>query len=87
MTPFESNIYTYPLPSGELVRVACIVGKRVHASSVVRHAIQRRLRAACSALIPMINGPYRIVIVVSNGVVLDVDFQQLMSDIYYGIHY
>ncbi|HSX24487.1 MAG TPA: ribonuclease P protein component [Candidatus Andersenbacteria bacterium] len=79
------DIYTAPSADAESVAIACIVGKRVHASSVVRHAIQRRVRAACGKLIPLINGPYVIVIVVSDSVVLDMDFQVLMSDIYYAI--
>ena len=80
------DIYTYPLESIDTVRMACIVGKRVHASSVVRHDVQRRVRAAFSALVPLIDAPYAVVIVVSNSVVLDVGFQSLISDIYYAIH-
>ncbi len=82
-----ADIYTNPVEGSGAVSMACIVGKRVHASSVIRHAAQRRVRAAFNTLIPLINAPYTVVIVVSDSVVLDVDFQSLMRDIYYAIHH
>lgn len=79
------DIYTRPLEAGAHVRMACIAGKRVHGSSVVRHAVQRRVRSAFGVLIPAINAPYAVVIVVTSSVVLGMDFKRLLHDIYYGV--
>ncbi len=45
------------------VRFACVAGKKVHASAVVRHGVQRKLRAACREVITTIDGSYDIVVV------------------------
>lgn len=78
------DIYVKPAP-GDKVRLACIVGKRVHASAVKRHLAQRRLRAACAQLLPAIKAPYNIVIVGTDSVILHMDFNSLVRELYYGI--
>ncbi|MEK7500234.1 MAG: ribonuclease P protein component [Patescibacteria group bacterium] len=46
-----------------VVRFACVAGKKVHASSVVRHRVQRKIRAACASVITSFRGSYDIVVV------------------------
>src|SRR5258708_4795019 len=79
------TLYVRPTDAPYSVRIACVVGKKVHKSAVVRHAIQRRVRAACRAITTSIPVSCDVVIVVLDSVVLDVDYQSLIRDIYYGI--
>ncbi len=78
------DIYVKSVPGGD-VRSACIVGKRVHASAVKRHMAQRRLRAACAQILPAIKAPCNIVIVGTDSVILHMDFNSLVRELYYGI--
>lgn len=83
---FGFSLYVAPvLESGAGLRIACIVGKKVHASSVVRHAIQRRVRAAAARSIHALPTGYDVVIVVHDGVLLTVDFEEMIQSLYYGI--
>lgn len=79
------EIYVVGSAGQQRSRFACIAGKRVHAHAVVRHAVQRRLRAVSARIIPCIPVPCDVVIVVSSSVVLDMDFNSLVRDVYYGI--
>lgn len=44
-----ASVYIAP-SKVDALRFACVVGKRVHKSAVVRHSIQRKIRAACKLL-------------------------------------
>lgn len=58
------NVALYSAPSDKgLFRFACVAGKKVHQSSVVRHAVQRKLRAACRKAITALSGSCDIVVV------------------------
>jgi ribonuclease P protein component len=78
------DIFITPSPT-DTVRVACVVGKRAHAHAVQRHAIARRLRAACARVVASVSSPCNVVIVGKSSVVLDVSFEDIIRDIYYGI--
>lgn len=60
--PFAAVYILVPSPAKQ-TRITCVVGKRVHKTSVVRHAVQRKLRAAASALPLKQDEPYDMVIV------------------------
>lgn len=51
----------YYRPGDRVTRIACVVGKRVHASAVVRHRLQRRMRASAREWIATLPQPYDIV--------------------------
>lgn len=44
-----ASVYIAPSNVGAL-RFACIAGKKVHKSAVVRHSVQRKIRSACKFL-------------------------------------
>lgn len=48
------------------IRVACVAGKKVDARAVMRHRVQRKLRAAVSALPLKEDHTYDMLIVASN---------------------
>lgn len=79
------DIYVLIPSNSSHPRLACIVGKRVHASAVQRHRAQRRLRSACARLVPLITTPCNVVIVATNSVLLHMDFNSLVEELYYGI--
>lgn len=64
-TPF-ATLYLFPRESGGGTRIACVVGKRVDKTAVIRHAVQRKLRAAANALPLALDRPYDMVIVARN---------------------
>ncbi|MEO6077419.1 MAG: ribonuclease P protein component [Candidatus Andersenbacteria bacterium] len=78
------DIFVAP-STASVIRVACVVGKRAHAHAVQRHAIARRLRAACARVVVCIPGSYNVVIVGKSSVVLSASFEDIIRDIYYGI--
>lgn len=59
-TPY---VRVYSLPGKDAVRIACVVGKKVHAKAHVRHRYQRWLRAWISELLPSVSVPTDIVLV------------------------
>lgn len=56
------HVLIYIAPSSESsTRVACVVGKKVHASAVKRHFYQRRLREIAKQVVRDIPQPYDMV--------------------------
>lgn len=74
------TIYYSPSVGGE-VRFACVAGKKVHASAVVRHRVQRKLRAACREIVTTYKGSYDIVVVARTPEVASVNVQEIISEI------
>lgn len=66
-------------------RIACVVGKRVDKSSVARHRIQRRLRAAASALPLTAQNPYDMVIVAGNTQARSMNIEEITTHIAHAI--
>lgn len=64
-TPF-ATLYVLAQPEKDCTRIACVVGKRVDKTAVVRHAVQRKLRAAIITLPVTMKASYDMVIVASN---------------------
>lgn len=64
-TPF-ATVYILTPSTVAHARICCVAGKKVDASAVVRHAVQRKLRAASAALPIQSDNPYDMVIVASN---------------------
>ena len=77
-------IYSAPSLSGTF-RCACIVGKKVHKSAVIRHRIQRRLREACKQCMVAISGAYDIVVIAKKQHIQLMDMQEIIHEIKGGI--
>ncbi len=77
-------IYSAPSPSGTF-RCACIVGKKVHKSAVIRHRIQRRLREACKESMVAISSAYDIVVIAKKQHIQLMDMQEIVHEITGGI--
>lgn len=67
-------------------RCACVVGKKVHKSAVIRHRIQRRMREACKKSIVAISGAYDIVVIAKTQHIQLMDMQELINEIADGFH-
>ncbi len=79
--PTEHTVlYGLPASSGAS-RVACVVGKKVHKSAVIRHRIQRRLRAACREALLTISGAYDIVVIARGGQLQLMDMKEIVYEI------
>lgn len=77
-------IYTAPSNVGH-IRFACIAGKKVHASAVIRHAVQRKLRAACKELSTSLVGSYDIVVVALSATIRSMSLRDVERDIAQGV--
>lgn len=77
-------IYVLQKDRAQVSRYTCIVGKKVSSSAVVRHAVQRRLRSAMSRIVLSRQHGIDMVIVAKSSVVLSMDFESLVMDLYYG---
>lgn len=66
-------------------RIACVVGKKVDRSSVVRHSVQRKLRAGAAALPLEGTTPYDMVIVASNTRARTMKNEEITNHIRYAI--
>lgn len=78
-------LYVAAAPNTEGVRVACIVGKRVHRSAVRRHSIQRRLRESVRTHLPRASSPVDLVVVAQPSIVEVRDFEQLAAEVAHGL--
>lgn len=78
------TIYSAPSTHGE-PRIACVAGKRVHASAVIRHSVQRKLRAACRDIVTTFHGSYDIVVVALSPDVRHISVQEIRSEISKGL--
>ena len=61
-TPYV-RIHALPTPDNVVSRVACVVGQKVHSSSVKRHHYQRWIRECAQQLLPKLKSAYDIVLV------------------------
>ncbi|HLC49755.1 MAG TPA: ribonuclease P protein component [Candidatus Andersenbacteria bacterium] len=77
-------IYTMPSTQGH-IRFACVAGKKVHASAVIRHSVQRKIRAACSIIVTSRPGSYDIVVVALTPAIRSMDIQDVVRDITPGL--
>lgn len=78
------GMYYSPSHGGDL-RFACVAGKKVHASAVIRHGVQRKLRAACREIVATYKGSYDIVVVARTPEVASVRVQEIISEITKGL--
>ncbi len=78
------TIYSAPSTEGR-VRFACVAGKKVHKSAVVRHAVQRKLRAACRGQVTSLNGSYDIVVVALTPTIRSINLAELRREIVSGL--
>ncbi|MDA1168781.1 MAG: ribonuclease P protein component [bacterium] len=69
----------------DVVRFACVAGKKVHASSVVRHRVQRKIRAACAYIVTTWTGSYDIVVVAQSQGVCSMSVQDIEQEIKKGL--
>lgn len=70
---------------GASMRFVCVVGKKVHKSSVVRHAIQRRIRAACRKIQFPDNWYRDVVLLALSSEIQTMSIEDIASDIQYGL--
>ncbi len=77
-------IYSAPSNVGR-IRFACVAGKKVHKSSVIRHSLQRKLRAACRSAITRIPGSYDIVVVALTPTIRSMKLQEVTQEITDGL--
>lgn len=78
------TIYSAPSDKGR-IRLACVAGKKVHPSAVIRHSIQRKLRAACRLHITSLSGSYDIVVVALNQEIRVMSVDEVVRDIARGL--
>ncbi len=83
-TPYV-RIYAYAAHTQVHSRVACIVGRRIHASAVVRHRFQRMLREAARAAIATLPHPYDMVWVAKPEIVRVRSLPELRESLRYTI--
>ncbi len=84
-TPIATLYILSPSTAG-CVRISCVVGKKVHKLSVVRHRVQRKLRAACNALPLGADRSYDMVIVASNVNIRTMKNDEITTILLHGIH-
>lgn len=84
-TPIGAVYILTPSPAGR-TRIACVVGKRVHSSAVVRHATQRKLRHACRALPNTPHGPYDMVVVASTAGIRTMNQKEIIDILSHAIN-
>lgn len=77
-SPFMSLKY-YINPHQTSYRLAVVVSRKVHKSSVVRNRIRRRLFEAHRKLADLFNGPFDMVVVVYNEQVADMPAADLQK--------
>lgn len=76
----------YSAPSTEgVVRFACVAGKKVHKSAVVRHGVQRKLREACRKQSTLYTGSYDIVVVALTPQISSMDLEDVSQEIAHGL--
>ncbi len=78
------TIYSAPSTEGR-IRFACVAGKKVDKSAVVRHAVQRKLRAACREHITALRGSYDIVVVALTPTIRSMSLQDISQEIAGGL--
>lgn len=83
-TPFATLYILIPALTTH-TRISCVVGKKADKSAVGRHRIQRRLRAAASALPLMQGNPYDMVIVASNTQARSISIEEITTHIAHAI--
>lgn len=80
------NIAIYSVANAfSISRFACVAGKKVHSSSVVRHRVQRKIRAACADIATSWNGSYDIVVVAQSQNVSRMSIQDIAKEILKGL--
>lgn len=84
VVPIATIYLLSPSPSGH-TRIACVAGKRVHKSSVVRHAVQRKLRAACRTLPLDLKDSYDMVIIASRADIRTMKQEEIKSTLFNAI--
>lgn len=81
-----NNIAIYSAVNAHgVVRFACVAGKKVHANSVVRHRVQRKIRAACAHVVTIWTGSYDIVVVAQSQDVYSMSVQSIAQEISKGL--
>ena len=83
-TPFAALYILAPSVVAH-VRICCVAGKKVDTSAVVRHAVQRKLRAASAALPIQSDNPYDMVIVASNTLSRTMKIKEITSHLLHAI--
>lgn len=78
------TIYSAPSTKGR-IRFACVAGKKVDKSAVVRHGVQRKLRAACREHITALQGSYDIVVVALTPTIRSMSLQDVSREIVDGL--
>jgi ribonuclease P protein component len=80
------TVYIHIPSETGISRVACVAGKKAHRLAVIRHAIQRRLRAAVKSLPSSSSIPsYEMVIVASSVKVREMEFQDIIGELHHGL--
>jgi len=81
-----NNLSIYSAPNAvNNTRFACVAGKKVHASAVVRHSIQRKIRAACASITTSFTSSYDIVVVALIKDVRSMSVQDMVQEISKGL--
>jgi ribonuclease P protein component len=78
------TIYSAPSQEGR-IRFACVAGKKVHKSAIVRHAVQRKLRAACRERVTSLEGSYDIVVVALTPTIRSMSLQEISGELIHGL--